>query len=131
MIVVTKGLEDGLLEEVRRNIPTEDTKVVVVAPAVEETVFHHALGDSDHARRVARDRLGDCLEKLRGNGVSALGQVGPSDPVLAASEAMQQYPADEVLIVTHPAGSDRWYEEGLSERAKRALHTPVRLIGTS
>ena len=130
MIVVTERLsEDELLDELQRQIPAGETKVVVVAPAVEETIFQHALGDSDTARRSARERLATCLEELRRRGVAALGEVGPSDPVAAAAEALRQYPADEVLLVTTPIERDRWYEEGLLERARRTLRTPVRHIG--
>lgn len=128
MIVVTERLtEGGLIDELRGSFPPGEARVVVVAPAVEETAFQHALGDADSARRSAERRLSICLEELRRQGIPALGEVGPSDPVTAAEEALRQYPADEVLLFTHPPGSDRWYEEGLFERARQALHPPVRL----
>jgi hypothetical protein len=133
MIVVTQQLGDHepLLDELRQTCPNGETRVVVISPAVEDTVFQHALGDQDTARRSARRRLEACLEELRDQGISALGEVGGNDPVAAAADALRRYPADEVLLVTHPAGRDRWYEEGLFDRASQLLHAPVRLVRPS
>ena len=129
LVVATDALtEPDLLAELRRNLPQEDGKVVVIAPAVEKTAFHHALGDVDTATREARQRLDSSLVELRRLGLSAMGEVGDSDPVTAAADALRQYPADEVLIVAHADDQARWFEDGLFERARETLYPPVRLI---
>jgi hypothetical protein len=102
--------------------------VIVIAPAVERTPLRHALGDVDAASREAKRRLETSLAELRGAGISALGEVGDSDPLIAAKDALRQYPADEILIVAHSDDQARWFEDGLFERAQEELYPPLRLI---
>lgn len=102
--------------------------VIVISPAVERTPLQHALGDVDTATREARRRLEASLAELRGAGVSALGEVGDSDPVIAAKDALRKYPADEILIVVHADDQARWFEDGLFERAQEELYPPLRLV---
>ncbi len=129
MVVITEALSEGdLLDELNRNLPPERASVVLVAPAIGETALHRALGDVDGATREARQRLELSLEALSRRGVSAFGEVGVSDPVAAATDALRQYPAEKVLIVATPTDRGRWLEDGLFERARESLHPPVRLI---
>jgi hypothetical protein len=117
-----------LMEELRRHLLREPSEIMLIAPAVEKTPFHHALGDVDTASREAQLRLDTSLAELRRSGISALGQVGDSDPVVAAEDALRQYPADEVVIVAHTEDQARWFEDGLFERAQEALYPSVRMI---
>jgi hypothetical protein len=129
LVVVTDPLtEPELIEELHRQLPEGQVKLMVVAPAVERSVFHHALGDVDTASREAQQRLERSLEELRGRGYSALGQVGDSDPIVAAEDVLRQYPADEVLIVAHSEDQARWFEDGLFERAQEQLYPAVRMV---
>ena len=75
---------------------------MVVAPAVEETAFRHALGDVDSAAVEARQRLERSLAALREAGIPAMGEVGYSDPLIAAKDALLQCPADEVVWRLRP-----------------------------
>src|SRR5690349_20158036 len=102
--------------------------VIVIAPAMEKTPLQHALGDVDAAAREAGRRLDASLAELSGAGISALGEVGDSDPVIAAKDALRKYPADEILIVAHADDQARWFEAGLFERAQEELYPPLRLV---
>jgi hypothetical protein len=129
LVVVTDPLtEPELIDELHRQLPQGEAKIMVVAPAVEKSAFHHALGDVDTASREARQRLDLSLRELRGRGYSAIGEVGDSDPIVAAEDTLRQYPADEVLIVAHSDDQARWFENGLFERAQEQLYPAVRLI---
>lgn len=130
LVVVTDDALTGpqLIDELHRQLPQGQAKVMVVAPAVEKSALHHALGDVDTASREARRRLDRSLEELRGRGYSALGQVGDADPIVAAEDILRQYPADEVLIVAHSEDQARWFEDGLFERAREQLYPAVRMI---
>jgi hypothetical protein len=130
LVVVTDDAltEPQLVEELRRQLPAGEAKVMVVAPAVEKSPLHHALGDVDTASREAVSRLERSLEELRSHGYAALGQVGDADPVVAAEDILRQYPADEVLILAHSADQLRWFEDGLFERAQEQLYPAVRLV---
>jgi|SRR6476659_8400353 len=129
LVLMTEELgAPELMEELRRHLLREPSEIMLIAPAVEKTPFHHALGDVDTASREAQLRLDTSLAELRRSGISALGQVGDSDPVVAAEDALRQYPADEVVIVAHTEDQARWFEDGLFERAQEALYPSVRMI---
>lgn len=127
--MVTDALtEPELIDELHRQLPQGEAQIMVVSPAVEKSAFHHALGDVDTASREARQRLDLSLRELRDRGYSAIGEVGDSDPIVAAEDILRQYPADEVLIVAHSEDQARWFEDGLFERAQEQLYPAVRLI---
>jgi hypothetical protein len=128
VLLIGELTEPELVEELRDRLLRRDSKIVVVVPAVEKSVFHHALGDVDTASREARQRLDGSLSELKRHGIAALGQVGDSDPVVAAEDALREYPADEVLIVAHSEDQARWYEAGLFERAQEALYPAVQMV---
>lgn len=117
-----------LLDEFRRRLGDVEAEVMVIAPAVERTVFHHALGDVDTAVMEAGRRLETSLDELRRAGVPALGEVGDSDPIVAAEDALRLFAADEVLIVAHADDQARWFEDDLFERAKQELRPAVRML---
>ncbi len=128
-MIATDTLQGRLVGELRRQLPDGDAvEVMVIEPAVEKTAFHHALGDVDAASVEARARLETSLAELRRAGIFALGEVGDSDPLVAAEDALRQYPADEVVIVAYAEDQARWFEDGLFERAQEALYPPLHLI---
>jgi hypothetical protein len=121
-----------LISELRKRLPKrEAAEVMVIAPAVERTAFRHALGDIDSATREAKRRLQASLEELEEAGIHALGEVGDSDPVIAAQDALREFLADEVLLVAHAESEARWFENGLFERAQEELRPAVRMISIS
>lgn len=134
LLIATDELTgDDLLEALGRHLrgargEEGAADVIVIAPAVERTPLQHALGDVDAAARAAGRRLEASLAELRGAGIDALGEVGDSDPLTAAKDALRQYPADEVMIVAHSEDQARWFEDDLFERAQEELYPPLRLI---
>lgn len=119
-----------LIDEFRHHLRGDraGADVLVIVPAAERTPFHHALGDVDGAALEAKKRLRTSIEGLRRAGISALGEIGDSDPLIAAEDALLRYPADEVLIVAHAEDQARWFEDGLFERAKESLDPPLRMV---
>ncbi len=130
LIVATDELAGPeLIGELRSHIGTLDaTEVMVISPAVEKTAFRHALGDVDTASMEAGRRLEISLDELGRAGIPALGEVGDSDPLIAAEDALRQFVADEVLIVAHADDQARWFEDGLFERAQTELQPAVRMV---
>jgi hypothetical protein len=119
-----------LIGELRRHLEDEGrmAEVVVIAPAFEKTPFHHALGDVDAASIEARRRLETSIDELRRAGFSALGEIGDSDPLVAAEDGLRLFPADEVLIVAHAEDQARWFEDSLFERARESLYPPLHMV---
>ena len=62
-----------------------------------------------------RDRVELAVGELRERGVSTRGEVGDSDPMVAITDALANFPASEIVIATHPAGQSNWLERGLIE----------------
>ena len=71
--------------------------VLVVAPAFNSRL-RHWLSDEDPARRLAAERLAATVERLSRIGVQAEGRVGDADPMLAISDALRMFPADEIVF---------------------------------
>ena len=130
LIVATDELAGPeLIGELRNHIGKPDlTEVMVISPAVEKTAFRHALGDVDTASMEAGRRLEASLDELGRAGIQAFGEVGDSDPLIAAGDALRQFVADEVLIVAHAEDQARWFEDELFERAKTELRPAVRMV---
>jgi hypothetical protein len=100
----------------------------LIVPAVEATAFRHTMGDVDKPRHQAEERLRESLATLRRSGIRASGGVGDPDPIQAAQDALNEAPADEVLIFEHSGEQARWFEDGLFERARENLEPPLRMV---
>jgi hypothetical protein len=125
MVLITEALPEGeLLDELDRRLPRQPAGVILVAPAIDAGRSIGRSSDVDATIREARNRLERSREMLEGHGISALGEVGVSDPVVAAAEALRRFPAEHVLIVGDP------YAGGLLERARSLLDLPVEPIAT-
>jgi hypothetical protein len=101
-----------------------ESDVLVVAPAL-NTPIRHWTDDEDRARADARSRLDEELSLLAGLGVEAHGEVGADDPLQAIADALRSFPADEIIVSTHPADRSNWLEEGVVERARKSFAVPV------
>ena len=115
----------ALLQEIERRIEGRPSEVKVVAPALIASRFKHGLGDVDEAIETARARLEESVRAIRREGVAASGDVGDSDPNLAIADALRMFPADEVIISTHPKERSTWLEKGVVERARREIEQPI------
>jgi hypothetical protein len=114
-----------LIQEIERRTRGRRAEVKVVAPALIESRVRHALGDVDEAREKAQERLERSVEEIRRFGVEASGDVGDADPSLAIEDALRTFPADEVIISTHPPERSTWLEKDIVERAQRELSVPM------
>jgi hypothetical protein len=112
-----------LLDAVReRAVP--GAAVLVVAPALNSRVRTWA-SDEDHARHEAQQRLDDSLDRLREVGVRARGEIGDGDPVQAIEDALRSFPADEIVLSTHPPGRSNWLERGVVGAVRDRFDVPV------
>jgi hypothetical protein len=127
LLVVANETVKGraLREEVKRRVEGRPTSVMVVAPALVSSRLKHGFGDVDEAIETARRRLDESIAAMREEGIDAEGFVGDSDPEVAIEDALARFPADEVLISTHPKGRSNWLEKGVFERAREELEQPV------
>ena len=59
------------------------------------------------------------------HGIDATGGVSADTPLTAAADELRRFPADEVIVSTHPERRSRWLESGLVERLRDELEIPV------
>lgn len=118
---------DGLCAQVRSELDDRDPDVLVVAPPFTSRLSTFA-SDTDDETGAAKDRLADVLRRLKEHGVEARGLVGAHDPKLAIDDALGQFPAEKVLVVTDTADNENWREKDLPAYFEGLDIPSVRLI---
>jgi uncharacterized membrane protein YccC len=113
-----------LLDEVRRLAASRPTEVLVVAPAL-NSKLRHWVSDEDDARAAAERRVSASVAQLATGGLTVRGEVGDAEPLQAIEDALRTFPADEIVISTHPEGRSHWLEQGLVAEADRRFSPPV------
>ena len=104
--------------------PDGETELHIVCPAL-NTKIKHWTNEEDEARGAAQQRLEGLLASLRREGFEADGEIGEDDPVQAMEDALRLFPADEVMISTHPPGRSNWLEHDVVDRARERFDLPV------
>ena len=98
--------------------------ILVVCPAL-NSKLNTWTSDEDGARAAAQARLDASLARLRGAGIAARGEIGDGDPLQALEDALRVFPADDVVVSTHPPGRSNWLEQGVVEQARLRFDVPV------
>jgi hypothetical protein len=103
----------------------EDAEVMVVSPALTDSPLRFWTSDADEAIEHARETADETVERLDEGGIDAAGDTGESDPLQALEDALQTFPADRVVVVTHAEGERDYLEDGFVEEAERRFGVPV------
>jgi nucleotide-binding universal stress UspA family protein len=103
---------EQLRDAVPENARPDDAEVMVVAPALAHDALRFWLSDADEAIANAERVSSETVERLDSAGVAASGDTGESDPAQAIQDALQSFPADRIVVFTHPE-SERRYREDL------------------
>jgi hypothetical protein len=114
----------ALREEISRRGHAGEAQLRVVCPALNSKI-RHWTNEEDAARAEAGRRLETLLSGLRTEGFDVDGNIGDDDPVQAMEDALRRFPADEVIISTHPPGRSNWLERDVVERARRRSDVEV------
>jgi hypothetical protein len=114
----------ALLNEIRNRCRGRGSEILVVTPAITSQVKHW-VSDVDEAIEEAHRRRERSVRAIAEAGFEARGEVGDSDPNVAISDALLTFPADEVIISTHPPHRSRWLERGVVERAREEVDLPI------
>jgi hypothetical protein len=97
-------LRSTLGEEVR------GAEVLVLSPATNQSKVAFWVSDSDDAIAEAEEAKDESVAALSDENVSVAGEVGESEPAQAIDDALATFPADRIVIFSHPEG-DRDYRE--------------------
>jgi hypothetical protein len=116
---------EALLNEIRDRCRDRKCEVMVVTPALAASRASHWASDIDEAIELARQRMELSLIEIRQLGLKARGEIGDSDPNVAIEDALRVFPADEILISTHPPNRSRWLEHGVVDKARERIDLPI------
>jgi hypothetical protein len=115
----------ALLREIENRTRGVQSEILVVTPALVGSRAEHWSSDVDEAIELARQRLELSLQAIQEAGLRARGRVGDSEPNVAIEDALREFPADEIIISTHPPDRSRWLESGVVDRAREEIELPV------
>jgi len=98
----------------------EGAEVLVVSPATNRSKLAFWVSDPDQAIAEAQSAEEETVERLEEQGVDAAGDTGESEPAVALQDALATFPADRIVVFSHPQG-DRDYreDEGLAQVEQR------------
>ena len=127
LLVVANETVGGrsLLEEIKNRSRGRASEVLVVSPALTGSRAAHWSSDIDEAIETARQRMELSVLAIEEAGVRARGAVGDGDPNVAIEDALAGFPADEIVISTHPPDRSRWLERGVVETARERISLPI------
>jgi hypothetical protein len=127
MLVVANQTVGGraLLDEIRNRAKGRECEILVVTPALTRSQLKHWTSDVDEALVEADRRREQSVRAIEDAGFKVTGEVGDSDPNAAIESALLRFPADELIISTHPPERSRWLERGVVERARRDVDLPI------
>ena len=119
LVVTPEPVDAPLLRSVLGD-EVRGAEVLVVSPASNQSKMAFWVSDSDEAIEEAETAQVDTVERLEEEGVDAAGRTGESEPAQAIDDALATFPADRIVIFSHPEG-DRDYreDEGLADAESR------------
>ena len=110
--VDAKLLRETLGEEVR------GAEVLVISPATNQSKVAFWVSDSDEAIAEAEAAQEETVERLEEEGVDAAGDTGESEPDVAIQDALATFPADRIVVFSHP-DLDYREDQGLEDAQDR------------
>ena len=117
--------ERTLREELGRRSGAEEAEVRVVAPFSELSPLQWLANEEDDARRSAEERAQSVAAAAEPEASQVEAQVGADDPVQAIEDALREFPADELIVVTRRDEEASFLEKDASAEAYERFGLPV------
>jgi hypothetical protein len=126
LVIANETVEgEALLDEIRQRCSDHDCEILLVTPALATSRASHWASDVDEAIELARQRMELSLIAIKQLGLRVRGEIGDSDPNVAIEDALRVFPADEIVISTHPPERSRWLERGVVDKAREQIDLPI------
>ena len=119
LALVAEPISADVLRSAVGEEEADSAEVLVVAPAL-NTKKRFFLADPDPAIERAEDVQEESVARLGDAGIDAAGDTGESDPLLAIQDALQTFPADEIVLFTG--------DEKLVDDARDRFDLPVEYL---
>jgi hypothetical protein len=101
LVLTPEPVDAGLLRSVLGD-EVEGAEVLVVSPATNQSKVAFWVSDPDEAIEEAEVAQEETVERLEEEGLDAAGDTGESEPAVAIQDALATFPADRILIFSHP-----------------------------
>jgi hypothetical protein len=125
LVVATTPVDESLLRDRLREHAGGEAEVRVVAPASDLSPLQWLASDEDEARGEATEIARSAERAAEPEARRVEAEVGDADPVQAIEDALRQFPADEVLVVTRPGDEAGWLEQDTAEEASERFGIPI------
>jgi hypothetical protein len=102
----------------------EHVELDVLAPVL-TSHLHYGVSDIDRELEGARARLERSLAWADTLNIVVRGEVGDPSPTTALEDALRDFGADEVIVVTDSRDRETWQERAELERLRLELDVPV------
>jgi GABA permease len=122
LVVANQTLGGGHLLALLRELAEEPSTFHVLVPA-SPPVDH--LWTEAEAIVIARTRLDTALERFRGVGIEATGEVGDGRPLQAIDDVLTRESFDAIVLSTLPPRLSRWLRLDLVHRVQTSFGLPV------
>jgi hypothetical protein len=128
LIVANQTLAAEQLSDKVRQLQAEgECSFHIVVPATHAK--DHAFHTEGHDHALAEKRLEEALERFRGFGCEADGEVGDASPYLAVRDCLlADGTYDGIIVSTLPLGVSRWLKQDLIHKLERVFELPVTQI---
>jgi hypothetical protein len=125
LLVLTPEPIDAALLRSAAGEDAQDAEVLVVTPATHSSPLRFWMSDADDAIADAQNAADETAERLEEEGIDVAADTGEAEPALAIQDALATFPADRIVVFTHPEG-DRDYREDAGLRdAEGRFGVPV------
>ena len=117
LVVSTVARSSAVLRDA---VGGEIDELRVVVPMVRQSRLGWLTNADDEAREQAEGAAAELGRALPSKQTAST--AGDSDPLLAVEDALREFAADEVVIVTRPDEEASWLEEGKGREIAEKLH---------
>jgi hypothetical protein len=125
LVVATVPVDESLLRNRVEEHAGPGADVRIVAPAADLSPLQWLATDEDAARAEAAEIARSAEHAVEGPAGRVDAEVGDPDPVQAIEDALRQFPAEEVIVVTRPGEEATWLEKDSAEEASERFGVPV------
>lgn len=113
-----------LAESAVRRLVDDGVETMVVVPTVRQSRLQWLANDDDRARETAGRAAERLADATPGDTVAA--RAGDPDPIQAIEDALREFDADEIVIVTPPHDQAGWLEERAEDVGRAVNGIPIR-----
>jgi hypothetical protein len=116
----------NVLDAIRERAAEGDANFHVVVPLTRPR--HGNVIYDDAVRSSAQVRVDLALAFMREEGIHGTGEVGDTDPLNAAEDAIAEYGIDEIIVSTLPASTSGWMKRDLIEALENDTGLPIKHV---